>query len=87
MELVLEYTKRRRLLLPVPFSIASVCATFIEMAPQAPITRDQLKLLRIDNVCGTAPGLAELGVSPTPLEAVVPEFLARFRKGGRAAAA
>jgi uncharacterized protein YbjT (DUF2867 family) len=83
MELVLEYTGRRRLLLPVPFSIASVAATFLELAPQAPVTRDQLKLLRIDNVCGTMPGLAELGVSPTPLEAVVPGFLARFRKGGR----
>ena len=87
MELVLEYTGRRRLLLPVPFSIASVGATFLEMMPQAPITRDQLKLLRIDNVCDALPGLAELGVSPTPLEAVVPEFLARFRKGGRAVAA
>ena len=87
MELVLEYTRRRRLLLPVPFSIASVGATFLEMLPQAPLTRDQLKLLRIDNVCGDLPGLAELGVSPTPLEAVVPEFLARFRKGGRAVAA
>jgi uncharacterized protein YbjT (DUF2867 family) len=87
MELVLEYTGRRRLLLPVPFSIASLAATFLEMVPQAPVTRDQLKLLRIDNVCGAVPGLPELGVSPTPLEAVLPEFLARFRKGGRPVAA
>jgi hypothetical protein len=83
----LEYTGRRRLLLPVPFSIASVGATFLEMVPQTPLTRDQLKLLRIDNVCDALPGLAEVGVSPTPLEAVVPGFLARFRKGGRAVAA
>ena len=87
MELVLEYTGRRRLLLPVPFSIASFAATFVELVPQAPVTRDQLKLLRIDNVCGAVPGLAELDVSPTPLEAVLPGFLARFRKGGRPVAA
>ena len=84
MELVLAYTGRRRLLMPVAFSVASVGAAVLEMMPQAPLTRDQLKLLRIDNVCDGLPGLAELGVSPTPVEAVVPEFLARFRKGGRA---
>jgi len=83
MALVLEYTGRRRLLLPVPYSLAGVAAAFLEMVPQAPLTRDQLKLLRIDNVCGDLPGLADLGVSPTPVEAVVPSFLARFRKGGR----
>jgi NADH dehydrogenase len=83
MELVLEYTGRRRLLVPVPFSIAGVGAAFMEFVPQAPVTRDQLKLLRIDNVCGAVPGLAELNVEATPLEAVLPGFLARFRKGGR----
>jgi NADH dehydrogenase len=83
MEMVLEYTGRRRLLLPVPFSVAAVGAAFLEMVPQAPLTRDQLKLLRVDNICSDLPGLSELGVSPTPVEAVVPEFLVRFRKGGR----
>jgi NADH dehydrogenase len=41
-------------------------------------------MLRRDNICtpGT-PGLAELGIAPTPLEAVAGNWLARYRRGGR----
>jgi NADH dehydrogenase len=28
------------------------------------------------------PGLAELGIAPTPVELVVPAYLARYRPGG-----
>jgi NADH dehydrogenase len=39
-----------------------------------------LKQLRIDNVAAPgAKGLAELGVTPTSMAAVVPEMLARYR--------
>lgn len=87
MELVLEYTGRRRLLLPVPYTIAAVGAAFAELIPGGPLTRDQVKLLRLDNVCGDLPGLADLGIEGTPVEAVVPGLLTRFRKGGRPVAA
>jgi NADH dehydrogenase len=49
-----------------------------------PITRDQVELLKTDNVVsGQYPGLAELGVKPTTLEAVLPTYLYRYRKGGQ----
>ncbi len=44
--------------------------------------------LRADNVANPAlPGLAALGVAPTAVEAVVPTYLWRFRKGGQFAVA
>ena len=48
------------------------------------ITRDQVLLLKTDNVVsGAYPGLAELGVTPTTLETVLPNYLYAYRKGGQ----
>ena len=52
--------------------------------PGAPITRDQWKMLQVDNV--VAPGastLADLDVAPTPLDTVAPGWLVRYRRHGR----
>lgn len=52
--------------------------------PGAPLTRDQYLMLRRDNIVAPGtPGLAELGVTPTPMEAVAGNWLARYRTGGR----
>ena len=41
-------------------------------------------MLKNDNVAsGALPGLAELGITPTTLEAVLPGYLYRYRKGGQ----
>ena len=49
-----------------------------------PLTSDQVTLLRTDNVTsGAYPGLAELGITPTTLEAVLPTYLYVYRKGGQ----
>ena len=50
--------------------------------PGAPLTRDQWIMLQNDNVA-TGPGLEAFGIPPTPLAAVAPDWLGRFRKGGR----
>lgn len=90
LELVLRETERRRVLLPLPFPIAELIgklcepiAFFTPVAP--PLTADQVKLLKTDNVVsGTLPGLAELGIAPaTTVEAILPTYLYRFRKGGQ----
>ena len=52
--------------------------------PGAPLTTDQWLMLQNDNVA--APGSSGLGafdIPPTPLAAVAPEWLDRFRAGGR----
>jgi NADH dehydrogenase len=81
MRMVLEATGRRRLLVPVPFAVASVQAWFLEFLPKPLLTRDQVKLLRTDNVASEgALGLAALGIAPTACEVIVPSYLARFRR-------
>ncbi len=50
------------------------------------LTRDQVRMLRRDAVpAADAPGLAALGIEPTALDLVLPTYLGRFRRGGRAA--
>ncbi|MCY7271478.1 MAG: complex I NDUFA9 subunit family protein [Sphingomonas bacterium] len=73
-------------LVDMPDFAASLMSRF-GFLPLAPLTRDQWISLQSDNVVGaTALGLAEFGIDPVPLAAVAPEWLGRFRKGGRFAA-
>ncbi|MEG3124895.1 complex I NDUFA9 subunit family protein [Sphingomonas sp. GB1N7] len=51
--------------------------------PGAPITRDQWKMLQSDNVVTGTDGLAAFGITPTPLDAVAPGWLVRYRREGR----
>lgn len=52
--------------------------------PGAPITLDQWRMLQRDNVVAAGTnGLAALGVTPTPLDAVAPDWLVRYRRHGR----
>ena len=84
MTMMLDEIGIHRLLAPVPFGVARVMAGFAEKLPGAPLTRDQVELLKIDNVLtGQYPGLTDLGVRPTGLELMLPTFLDRFRDGGR----
>lgn len=88
MNLVLETTCRRRPLVPVPFFVARVLGSILGLLPFPPLTRDQVVLLERDNVVGAgAPGLADLGVAPTPAEAVLESYLSRYRRAGTKVAA
>lgn len=61
--------------------------SYLGFLPGAPLTRDQWLMLQSDNVAGKkSAGLAAIGIEPTPMAAVVPNWLARFREGGRFAA-
>jgi NADH dehydrogenase len=52
------------------------------------LTLDQLRLLKSDNVLtGKLPGLADLGIQPTGLEAILPSYLEAYRVGGHFAKA
>ncbi|CAA9222617.1 MAG: NAD-dependent epimerase/dehydratase [uncultured Acetobacteraceae bacterium] len=80
---ILEVTGRRRPLVDIPIGLARLQARLGELLPTPPLTRDQLLMLQHDNVPDPeAPGLAELGIQPKALEAVVPSYLTRFRAGG-----
>jgi NADH dehydrogenase len=67
--------------------IAASSLSYLGFLPGAPLTRDQWLMLQQDNVAARkSAGLAAFGIEPTPLSAVAPEWLARFREGGRFAA-
>ena len=81
---IVAQTGRRRWLLDVPGWLARVQAAVLERLPGKLLTRDQLRLLQMDNVVTPGhPGLAELGIVAKPVALVVPGYLARFRPGGR----
>lgn len=71
-------------IIEVPDVISAALASLTGWLPGAPITSDQWKMLGKDNVVGPkAKGLADLGVSPTPLAAVADSWLVQYRKHGR----
>jgi len=82
MELVLETTQRKRWFVPVPFFAVAVMARFAQFMPDPPITPDQVRLLKLDNVIAAgALTLHDLGIGPTALELILPTYMHRYRKG------
>jgi NADH dehydrogenase len=69
------------LLVPVPFWVAELLGGLLQVFPDAPLTRDQVQLLRTDKVVsGSEPTLGDVGIEPKVLEAVVPEYLSAYRR-------
>ena len=91
MELMLAETGRKRILAPVPFPIASLMGFAGEIAGIAPfveppVTRDQVKLLKHDNivdVSGDVGTLSDLGVEANTVESVLPSYMVRYRRYGQ----
>ncbi len=81
---ICQETGRKRAFFPLPFALAKIDAFFLQLLPRPLLTMDQVETLKFDNVLtGAEPGLEQLGLTPTPIEAVVPAYLARYRRGGR----
>ncbi|WP_127090245.1 complex I NDUFA9 subunit family protein [Aquabacter cavernae] len=88
MELTLREIGARRILMDLPFGLADFEARFLEKLPGALLTRDQVAMLRHDNVVSDAAitegrTLAGLGIAPAALGSVLPSYLWRFRKAGQ----
>ena len=83
MQLVLQETGRSRLLLPVPFWLASIKAMFLQFLPGKLLTPDQVTSLKADNlVSPNALTFKDLGIAPDSIEAILPSYLWRFRPRG-----
>jgi NADH dehydrogenase len=77
---ILAQIDRHRPLVTMPDAAARLMASI----PFSGLTRDQLLMLQRDNVANPAlPGLPALGITPTPIDLIVPGYLARYRKGGQ----
>jgi len=69
LELLMTALNRQRVLLPIPFAPAEMQAGLLELLPDPPLTRDQVRLLKTDKVVsGKEPTLGDLGVQPRRLE-------------------
>jgi uncharacterized protein YbjT (DUF2867 family) len=83
-ELMLRVTRRRRLIVNMPFFIARMDAWFLQMLPNPLLTVDQVRLLEHDNVVTDgANTLADLGVEPTGAEGVIESYLYAYRPQGQ----
>ena len=50
LEKLLKLINKRRLLVPFPFLLAKISAKFFQFLPNPPLTEDQLRLLKYDNI-------------------------------------
>ncbi len=92
MERMLAATKRKRILLPIPWLLARRMGSIGQILPGKPITPDQVRMLMFDNVVSADAErdkrtLQGLGIEPTALEIVLPTYLERFRERGEFARA
>ena len=91
MTLMLDVIRRRRLVVNLPFALAGFMAKLFGFGQAlsfglipAPITTDQVANLRVNNVVAeSAQGFAALDITPTAMEAVLPDYLWRFRPSGQ----
>jgi NADH dehydrogenase len=88
MQRVLDYTMRKRLLVPVPFWLAKMQGAILQWLPNPPLTLDQVRLLQTDNVVSEGAiragrTLEGLGIEPVAIPAVVPDYLEQFRPRGQ----
>ncbi|MFN3993760.1 MAG: complex I NDUFA9 subunit family protein [Tabrizicola flagellatus] len=95
MQRMLKVIQRRRAVVGIPFFVARIMAFGFDMVQALTLglienkvlTRDQVRNLARDNVVAPgAKGLADLGITPTAMEAVLPEYLWRYRPAGQFAA-
>ena len=88
MEEMLTVIDRKRLLVSVPWWVASLQASVLGLLPNPLLTTDQVTQLRSDNVVSdkaadegrTLPGL---GIQPQALAAILPGYLWRYRAAGQ----
>ena len=89
MEIILDITDRKRMLVSLPWGLAKFQSMFLQFAPGAlKLTPDQVMMLQSDNVVSDAAKAAGLtfgglGITPDSMEAIAPQYLWRFRAAGQ----
>lgn len=88
LERVCKETGRKRGFVTIPFGMAELGAKLTGWLPGAPLTLDQVEMLKTDNVvsaAATSEGrtLAGLGIEPRSLAAILPTYLYRYSAHGQ----
>jgi NADH dehydrogenase len=75
---VADQIKARPRLIPLPFALWRILASVAEFLPGAPLTRNQVALMQLDNVASTdCPGLSSLNIAPVEIETLLSAILNR----------
>lgn len=81
LEKMKSHTGQKACLIPMPWTVAKIQAFFMSVLPNPPLTLDQVKSLKTDNVVHDhAMTLSDLDVKQTPMDAILPTYLGRFKK-------
>ena len=84
MEILLTEIKKKRFLIPIPFSVAKFQSYFLQMMPNPLLTPDQVEMLKYNNIIsGEYPTLKDLGITGTSIQSILPKYIYRFRTGGQ----
>jgi len=90
LETMLRITNRSNALVSLPFGIASLIGSIASLIPfvKPPITSDQVKLLKVDNVVSEAAAkegrtLQGMGIRPTLATSILPSYLVQYRPQGQ----
>ena len=87
LQIIARATRAKAALFPLPFAAWHALARLAELLPHAPITRNQVDLMAIDNIATPgAPGFKDLGIDPRSIEAILPGMIEQsqnpHREGG-----
>jgi|AntRauTorcE11897_2_1112592.scaffolds.fasta_scaffold01156_6 NADH dehydrogenase len=84
MEYILEQTGTHAMLIRLPWSISKLMGAILQNLPGKMLTVDQVKSLKQDNVVtGNTLTMDDIGIVPTPVEVIVPDYLVTYRTGGQ----
>ena len=92
MQRMLGTISRTRVIVNMPFWVGNLLAWELDLAQSVTfglfrnsvLTRDQVRMLRVDNVVSEgAKGFDDLGIDTTAAEVIMPEYLWRFRPSGQ----
>ena len=84
MKILLTEIKKKRFLIPIPFSVAKFQSYFLQMMPNPILTPDQVEILKYNNIIsGVYPTLKDLGITGTSIQSILPKYIYRFRTGGQ----
>ncbi|MGQ2905475.1 MAG: complex I NDUFA9 subunit family protein [Neoaquamicrobium sediminum] len=88
MEKMLEVIERKRMLVSVPWGMARLQGSLLGLLPNPLLTRDQVEMLRTDNVVSQAAEqegrtFEALGIKPQAMDAILPSYLWQYRPAGQ----
>jgi len=82
-ELILATISKKRILIPIPFSLSKIFITPMQVLPKRPITFDQLESLKTDNILLQTKNedigkLEDYDIEACSAKNIIPEYLGRF---------